>query len=72
MLLLGLDDRDVHVVGTAPQNRRHRDTGGASADDKNLMMLPVRHWSFSPDLLLSARELFEPAQSLVLSKAYIL
>jgi hypothetical protein len=46
MLLLGLDDRDIQVAGTASQNRRHCNAGSAPADDEDPMMLSVRHWSF--------------------------
>ena len=46
MLLLGLNDRDIQVAGMASQNRRHRNAGGAPADDEDPMMLSVRHWSF--------------------------
>jgi len=55
VFLLRLDNRDIQAAATSPQDRSHRDTGGAAANNKNLMMLPVRHWLFLPDLFLSAR-----------------
>ena len=40
------DTRRAERAGMASQNRRHRNAGGAPADDEDLMMLSVRHWSF--------------------------
>jgi hypothetical protein len=65
VFLLRLDNRDIQAAATSPQDRSHRDTGGAAADDKNLMMLLVRHWLFLPDLFLSARAALNRAGAMV-------
>jgi hypothetical protein len=56
MVLGRLNEGDFGGGGAAPQNRGHCDAGGAAPDDKDLMMFPVCHWWFAPDLLSSARK----------------